>query len=282
MRRIVKFSALKLRLFSFFYLKQRLLRFKRPKWLPIKKILKPFLKIINLRQKYRLRLKIRNKRGRLLYNPFRQNFTKKKSIKKQYTFSNEKLKQVALYFSQPAYLFRRYSRWTRVKLLFKESLQMKRRLFSYYDFSFRTSVFVQDLKKSKLRNYFYSVFFIKPEYRLDVILWRLNFFFSVYAARHAIRAGLISYNFLPITKIMYVSGGGVWQLNVKKCKYSFLKSIKRWLLFSLVPNYLEVDFYSGLILCLISMDSHSLSDSITIKRNSFNFCRLQNYLIKKH
>lgn len=81
---------------------------------------------------------------------------------------------------------------------------------------------------------------------------------------------------------MYVSSGGVWQLNVKKCKYSFLKSIKRWLLFSLVPNYLEVDFYSGLILCLISMDSHSLSDSITIKRNSFNFCRLQNYLIKKH
>lgn len=280
MRRVVKFSALKLRLLSFFYLKQRLLNFQRSKWHPIKKILKPFLKIISLRQKYQLRLKIRNKLGKLMYNPFGQTFFKKKNLKKPFTVS--KIQRLRFYFSQPTILLRRYSRWIRSKLLFKESLHMKRRLLSYYDFSFKTSIFIQDLKKSKLRSYLYGIFFIKPEYRLDVVLWRLNFFFSVYAARHAIRAGLIFYNFLPVTKIMYVSVGGVWQLNVKKCKYSFLNSIQRWLIFSLVPGHLEVDFYSGLILCIASFYSCSLSDSITIKRNAFNFCRLQNYLIKKH
>ena len=282
MRRITKFSSLKLRFLSFFFLKQRILRLKRPKWRFIQKLVQPFFLLLRSRVDSVARLKIRDRRCVLLYSPFDavsscQFFINQKNFQKK-----RMLNLLRVYFFQPTFLYRGCFRWVRSKLLFKESLQMKRLFLSYYDFSFKLSYFISDFKKVKLRSYVLSLFFIKPEFRLDIVLWRLNFFFSVYAARHAIYSRVILYNFKFIRKIIFVTFGDILLLVPKRCKYSFLLAVNRFLLFSLVPGHFEVDFYSGLILCVHSSFKYSLQDTILIKRNAFNLSCLKNYLVRKY
>jgi len=282
MRRIAKFSSLKLRGSSFFFLKQRVLRLKRPKWRFIQKLAQPLFFLLRFRVNSLARLKVRDRRGKLLYSPFaavlvRQIFLNQTSFQKK-----KMLKLLRVSFFQPTFLYRCCFRWSRAKLLFKESLQMKRLFLFYYDFSFKLSSFVSDFRKVKLRSYALSLFFIRPEFRLDVVLWRLNFFFSIYAARHAVYSRKILYNFKFIRIIIFVTFGDIFLLDTKRCKYFFLRAAKRFLLLSLVPGHFEVDFYSGLVLCVHSSFKYSLQDTIAIKRNAFNLSRLKNYLVRKY
>ncbi len=283
MRRNTKFSSLKLRVLSFFFLKQRILHFKRPKWRFIQKVLKSFIYLLRSRKIFRSRLKIRTHRGFLLYKPFAATFFQRfKGHRKLYSFFFKKETKLRLRFFQPVFLVRHYSRWLRTKILFRMGLHMKRCFLFFYDFRFKLSNFVSEFKKQKLRKYTFSLFFIKPEFRIDIVLWRLNFFLSVYAARHAIRSRKILCNFLYITKIFFINFGDIIQLNFVLCKYSFFKAIKRLLIYSLVPGHFEVDFYAGLIVCIQAYSQYSLSDVITVKRNAFTLSRLKNYLIKKY
>jgi len=283
MRRPLKFSTLRFRLVSFFFIKKRVMRFKRPKW----RFLKKTLQFLSSQMKFYStgipRLKIRTRRGRLVFPFFNrgrllENYIKFNVNKVPYVerFPEKAFQILSTFFTQPVFISRCYSRWVKAKGLFRDEVQMKRRFFFYYDFGYTLSFFKKKIKLQKSRYYKFNILFIKPEFRIDVLLWRLHFFPSLFAARHALFSGFILLNFKKISKFVFLKSGDILKFN--RIKYSFQDHIARYFSFFLVPSFVEVDYYLNALICIYSADSIQQQDFISIKRNSCNFSRINCYL----
>lgn len=283
MRRSLQFSGLQFRLFSFFFIKKRVLRLKRPKWRFLKKGLRPLVKQLKFCGTGIPRLKIRTRRGRLVYPFFHQlkqfaayqHFHANK-VAYFLKFPEQASSTLKLFFSQPVFLSRCCSRWSRKNALFRESVQMKRRFLFFYDFGYALSFFQKKVKLKAARYYKFNILFIKPEFRVDVLLWRLHFFSSLYAARHALLGGFIKKNFQALYKTSFIKSGDI--LMLEKTSYSYLKHTLRYLNFSLVPSFIEVDYYCNSLVCVMSNTAIKQEDCISIKRNMYTLSRLNSYL----
>jgi ribosomal protein S4 len=146
----------------------------------------------------------------------------------------------------------KYKSWDKVKNYYKVGIKIKRSLYSLFDKSIRSKDLAYSLlgkQKSDFRKTFINSL-LKPEYRLDILLWRLNFFNSSYQSRQSIANRLVLVNgkfvsgnlFLKAEDIITFSD--VFNLNILNLKknnkiFSFSKSI---------PFFVEVDYYTNTII----------------------------------
>ena len=82
--------------------------------------------------------------------------------------------------------------WDRIKNYHKTELRFKLNLQKRYDCKLLSKKKVLSDKKSYIIDNF-----IKTEYRLDLLLYNLNFFASIYQARQSIKNGLVLINNKP-------------------------------------------------------------------------------------
>jgi ribosomal protein S4 len=95
-------------------------------------------------------------------------------------------------------IFSHYSRWEKKRSFFKENLKVKRNLSQLLDHSIKIRIIKRLFKftKSLKLNYFKVLkhIILNFEFRLDVLLYRLNFFNSIYSARKSINSSGILVN----------------------------------------------------------------------------------------
>lgn len=221
MRRIEKFKQypkiLSLRIF--FPLFQRVQKFKRPKWHKLQKFYQKILIAKDSKKK--------NKR-------INKNLENLLTTKKKFSF------------------------WSRVKNRFAEGLDQKRAIFTLFDNVLSVSYFKKILrKKTKTKLNILISTFVEPLFRIDILLWKLQFFSSVYTARQQIYLGNILLNAKKQTTVCFLKAGDI--LTVKLSK-TIVHSYHRELLPKFLFSFLEFDLYSKNIIVLKDVKKLSASD----------------------
>jgi hypothetical protein len=129
--------------------------------------------------------------------------------------------------------------WDRAKNYYKNKLLIALSLTQRYDCKLQVQESFCYEKDFYLRN------FLKNEYRVDFIIWSLNFFSSIYEARQHIKNGfLVVNNKVTRSDHLIVSRGDV--LVILKKKNKLPQTIKKEFRFS----FLEVDYYTQTIVIL--------------------------------
>jgi len=129
--------------------------------------------------------------------------------------------------------------WDRVKSYYKNRLLLALNLKQRYDYK------PQNQGLFLYEKTFYLENFIKNEYQIDVIVYTLNFFSSVYEARQSIKNGcVIINNQINRSDRVILSKGDV--ILIKKKKNELPQRVKKEFKFS----FLEVDYYTQTIVVL--------------------------------
>lgn len=297
-----------------FFFKKRILRFKRPKWKSIQsriifattrykkykskiitlKFLK-FLKYLFYLKKNKYKKKIKKK-----YFKFFKNlnyFLKKRSfknIKRNLMFKLEfPYKKQKFFFKKNLrnfffnFYFINISHFiSRSRFIFKNLLFMKSIVLKYFYGCFKVKSF-KKLPKSTVYKNSIIFMFIKPEFRLDILLWRLKFFKSPYLARFAFQKYLIFINknfvkFSFFSKQHYsrfLNGFELVSLS-SKLKYLFKKNLNTYIKSLNLSTFLEIDYYLGNIIILKNLNLLNFRDINNTLKEPLCLYKFKNYIFK--
>jgi ribosomal protein S4 len=240
-----------------YFFHNRIFQFKRPKWLGAqKKLLKLNIQIKNL---------ISSRQSKKILKSRKIKETKK-NILKNFFFNFISVKS-------------KINSWQRLRFFFKESLFMKNAVRKYFDGQFSLSYFKKSFKKSQTRCFSISSVFIRPEFRLDILLWRLKIFSSVFFSRLAIRNKQVTVNGLNKNFDFYLVKGDIIKFSqIKACslKNYFLKYFK--IIF--IPSFIELDFYTNTIIVLKGFNNLKISDFSSVIKEPLCLHKFKNYILK--
>jgi ribosomal protein S4 len=204
-------------------------------------------------------------------------FTKAVSLKKKVKFSRRKL------FFNNLLVKVSLKTWYRVEKYYENGRRIKNILNSMFDKSVLTKHFRKILKFSKKASEIqnaYSYTLLKPEFRLDILLWRLNFFSSSYQAFQAIAERKIIVNGRIVQGNFFLSKGDVVSfrsnfklntLNVKKVKYKTLFS-------KIISTFVEIDYYSNCIVVLKDVKDLGKEDLYILVKDSYSLKKVKDYI----
>lgn len=298
-----------------FFFKKRILRFKRPKWKHIQSRIsftkihykKYISKIITLQflkfLKYLFYLKKKIKKKQIFKKKYIYFFKKLNSFLITNYFQNIKrnlifklkfpyIKQKFFFKKNFKNFFFHYNRLSishyisRSRFLFKNLLFMKSIVLKY----FYGCIKIKSFKKIP-KTYFYKdnliFMFIKPEFRLDILLWRLQFFKSPYLARFAFQKNLININYNLINFSYFLknhykrclNGYELISLNLK-LKYFFKRNLNLYIKSLNLCTFLEIDYYLGNIILLKPLSRFSYRDINSILKEPLCVYKFKDYIFK--
>lgn len=217
----------------------------------------------------------------LLFKSFKKNkyskLIKAVGLKKKVRFSRKKL------FFDNLLVKVSLKTWYRVEKYYENGRRIKSILHNMFDKSVLTGHFRKVLKFSKRASETqnaYSYTLLKPEFRLDILLWRLNFFSSSYQASQAIAERKITVNGKLVQGNFFLSKGDVVlfcsnfklnTLNVKKVKYKTLFS-------KVISTFVEVDYYSNSIVVLKDVEDLGKEDLYLLVKDSYSLKKIKDYI----
>lgn len=154
-----------------------------------------------------MRLKLRNKIYKQVKNwkfldfiPTKLLKSKKKLWKNLFiTFSPNKTANLNTYYKLKMGLISPIQQWNFIKKAYKLGLETKRIYYHIFNYTIRNKIlkntYFNEIKKFK-NNLFInsSIFLLKAVFRLDILLWLIGFFNSVYEARKYISLNFITLN----------------------------------------------------------------------------------------
>jgi len=307
-------------IFSFFF-KKRILQFKRPKWKKIQKRVCDSLKYYKIYKKKFGMLKFYRFLKNLKY--LKKKFLFKKKIKKKYISFFKKLKFFILSryfkkikrnlkfklnypFKNLKFLYKKKKKFkhnfknfffsfhffqishfiTRSRFIFKNLLFMKSTVLKYYNGCLSVKHFKKILFSSKYKHNLIFMF-VKPEFRLDILLWRLKFFISPYLARFAFQNSLIYINNNLIFKFnsfkqhftRFLKGNSLISLN-SKLKYFYKKNSRHFLKSFFLSTFFEIDYYVGNIIILKDLNSLTFKDVNSMLKEPLCLYKFKDYIFK--
>jgi len=258
-------------------LSKRVLRFNKTKWLKIKRIIKKFLrKRAKLYSKKKLKLKkkevlnyyfncvIKKKLRKtektdlkskvsnlLLFFDFEK---KKKKVKKNIFLEKKKLKK-KIFFKLTTIKMSRF--WLKTKRYFKKALISKNYYNQRFDFSLSSKYLKKSLFSSKKLdlNFVFQNCLIKPELKLTILLWRLNFFRTSFDTQNFLKKDKVILNNKLWKNENYVLQKGDTILLPKSFNIRYNKKLK--IKSRLFYNYIDIDFFSNTIVILKSFSELS-------------------------
>lgn len=173
--------------------------------------------------------------------------------------------------------------WYRVEKYYENGRRIKNAVSSLFDRTLSTSFYRKTLNsryKSCLISQIYCNTLIRPEFRLDILLWRLNFFRSCYQASQAISEKKVKVNGKRIKGNYYLTRGDIitfsssrplGALSVKNVSSNFLFSKK-------FSTFVEVDYYSNCIVVLKSFDDLGLEDFYLLVKEHYSLKKIKDYI----
>jgi ribosomal 50S subunit-recycling heat shock protein len=174
----------------------------------------------------------------------------KKSFKKSYNLN-------ILNYSKTLILFKF---WERKRYFLKNLMLIESQHKAYYNFLLQKKFYKN--KKIKKQKAFINSFFYKNELKLNIFLWKLNIFKSIFEANYYIQRRLIKYNNKDICLPNKILKEGdiisFEKINLKKNKKMTTE---------LNNSFFEIDFYTKSI--VIIKDTFYFKDSFLIKQQEF-------------
>jgi len=176
-----------------------------------------------------------------------------------------------------------YRKWDKLSNYYRDGNRLKNSIINLFDKSFSSSYFKKVLRSSSFyskMSEMYLYFLIKPEFRIDILLWKLNFFSSSYEARQAINENKVSVNDKYIYSNYYLLKGDVISFN-NKFDMKFLNIVQnrnKSLSISTVLSFVEVDYYSNTIVIVKSVKDLTADDFYLLIRSSYNLKLIKDYI----
>jgi ribosomal protein S4 len=237
---------------------KRILHFKRPKWIAAQK------KILNLENQIKnLHSSISSKKKFLKFNKSKEI---KNNILKNFYFNFITIKS-------------KVNSWQRLRFFYKETLLMKNVVRKYFDGQFSLTYFKRLFKKPRTRCFTLASVFIRPEFRLDILLWRLKIFSSVFLAKIAIRNKQITVNGLNKNFDFYLTKGDIIKFSLIKT-YTLKKYFLKYFKIIFIPSFIELDFYTNTIIVLKSFNNFKIEDFSSVIKEPLCLHKFKNYMLK--
>jgi ribosomal protein S4 len=149
------------------------------------------------------------------------------------------------------------------KSFFKNELLIRRDLKQIYDDSLKIKSIKKGLRYSKnvLQHNYIQLFlnaFLKLEYRLDILLYKFNFFPSVCKARQSIRQEDVLVNNYFISSNYIVKMGDVIKINnhIPDLTVVLNNTFQK----TTFNSFAEVDYYAGAIIIVKNLNDLSIED----------------------
>lgn len=241
-----------------YFFHNRILRFKRPKWVGAQnKILRLEGQIKKLKASTQLKKKI-----------FKFNKTKvqKVNILKNLFFNFVTIKS-------------KVNSWQRLRFFYKETLFMKNIVRKYFDGRFSLSYFKKLFKKPRTRSFSLASIFIRPEFRLDILLWRLKIFSSVFFIKLAIRKKQITVNGEFKNFDFFLKKGDVIRFSQEKV-YNLKKHFLKYFKVIFIPSFVELDFYTNTIIVLKNFNNFKVNEFSSVIKEPLCLYKFKNYILK--
>lgn len=207
----------------------RILKFKKQKWLPLIAQLKKNLKPLN--------------------------WKKKKS-------SKLKVFQIALKNISVTYAPR--ARWFKIKRSYQSETCTKRLLYIYYQKALTRKAFRKETQSTKLKGKGQKTvgLLVKPLYRIDILLYFLNFFFSVYQAKQFLARGKLLLNNNLVKSPIFLQHGNLLSIksnvDINNLLVSLLRKQKSPQ--KKVFTFLEVDYYTKALIIVNTLSNLTSKD----------------------
>mgnify|MGYP003966787533 CR=1 FL=1 len=241
-----------------YFFHNRIFQFKRPKWIGAQK------KLLNLETQIKnLKFSRQSKKKFFKFNKIKEIKT---NILKNFYFNFIAVKS-------------KINSWQRLRFFFKESLFMKNAVRKYFDGQFSLSYFKKSFKKPQTRCFSISSVFIRPEFRLDILLWRLKIFSSVFFSKLAIRNKQVTVNGLTKNFDFYLVKGDIIKFNQTKT-YSLKKYFLKYFKIIFIPSFIELDFYTNTIVVLKSFNNFKIGDFSSVIKEPLCLHKFKNYVLK--
>ena len=175
----------------------------------------------------------------------------------------------------------RFKFWNKIKNKYKSNLKLKNTYSQLFDSSIKKNLLKQLFRNSKQKD-FNEIFLnilIKPEFKLNILLCRLNFFKTNFQAQQSISAGEILLNGNLVTKNIFVKKGDIISFKNQK-KISLIKAgefIKNRFKVKTFFTFAEYDHYTRTIIILKNYNALTREDFYIMKRHYFNLRKLKDY-----
>lgn len=227
----------------------RVLKFKRPKW-------KKVQKLILYRKKSRV--------------------VKKNLLKKLFREPENRLFDTFVNYLDP------YT-WDRIKKYYENGRKIRTSILKLFDKTLVAKSFKRFLRRSRssfLATDVYLKMIVKPEYRLNILIWRLGFFRSSYQACQAINEKRLYVNDRCVNKSTLLCKGDVItfspsykqsNLVIQKIRNSFLEPKS-------VLTFLEVDYYSNCVVIVKGLSDLSTEDLYLMAKDHYSLKKLSDCL----
>jgi hypothetical protein len=166
-----------------------------------------------------------------------------------------------------------YKYWERLQLKYKEGLILKRAVSYFYDNSFNIKIFFKNSSFHKDLLDLLVFLIIKPLCKLEILLWKLNFFNSVYEVKQAIKNKKIFLNSFPVKSNKSLKQGDI--IYITNFKKKFITSN-----FFLFFSFIEVDHYTNTIVLLKNPVEATQQDFYFLLTDYFYYKMLIDFLKK--
>ena len=172
--------------------------------------------------------------------------------------------------------------WDKVKQNFKKGLVIKNDLYSQFDNHISKNDFKKNLKKYNPQSIFktFVYLFIKPYFRIDILLANLKIFITSYQARQSINNKEIKVNKKIIFGNYFLKKGDVIEIKLKNI-YSLTPTKKIINLFSknnLFFSFVEYDFYTKKLVIVKSIEEITNSDCFFLNYKDLNIKQFKDFL----
>jgi ribosomal protein S4 len=117
---------------------------------------------------------------------------------------------------------------------------------------------------------------VKPEYWIDILLWKLRFFNSSYEARQQIYNGVILLNNKNILGNVYLKSGDIitfknfFKLNIELNNKYFLNNQK-------IYSFVEIDYYTNTIIIIKDFFELELNDLCLLNTESYYLKKIKDF-----
>lgn len=170
-----------------------------------------------------------------------------------------------------------FKKWEKIKTSFKAGLMLKRSLYAFFDNHLNSLYYkkvIGKLKKNFLIKNFIVNGLIKPFFRLDILLWKLNFFRSSYQSNQYIFNNNVLLNDIPVKSCVFLKKGDIISLK-RIFNGNFNKRNKN------IFSFAEIDYYTNTIIILKNFDQLNFDDFIILINKTLNFKKLIDYMKSK-
>lgn len=168
-----------------------------------------------------------------------------------------------------------FKSWEKVKRYYKKGLETKNLLYSIYENNLTVKDINKSLDKTLIKKNLVNNVLLKPQFRIDILLWKLKFFSSSYEAKQAVSNCFVSINGSSVKSNFFVKKGDVITFkDAIQAEKFFFNCVKKYSLNENFSTFVEVDYYTKTIIVLKDCCELDYQDFVLIINEYLNTKRL--------